>query len=61
MLDLIAMALNDNGFTFHRIDGKSSLAERKEAIEKFNSDQACNIMLASIGAAGEGYITHFRN
>jgi len=54
MLDLIADALKDEGFTFHRIDGRSSLLQRKEAIEKFNTDPVCRIMLASIGAAGEG-------
>ena len=61
MLDLIAVALNDKGMTFHRIDGQSSLPQRNEAMEKFSSDPACNIMLASIGAAGEGYMNHFRN
>ena len=61
MLDLIAVALNDKGMTFHRIDGQSSLPQRKEAMQKFNSDPACKIMLASIGAAGEGCVAHFRN
>jgi len=59
MLDLIAVALHDNGLTFNRIDGRSSLPQRKKAIEKFNSDSACSIMLASIGAAGEGCVAHF--
>jgi SNF2 family DNA or RNA helicase len=54
MLDLIAVALTDKALRFHRIDGQSSLSQRKDAIEKFSSDPACNIMLASIGAAGEG-------
>jgi SNF2 family DNA or RNA helicase len=58
MLDLIAVALNDKGLRFCRIDGQSSLSQRKEAIKKFNDDLACNIMLASIGAAGEGCVTH---
>jgi SNF2 family DNA or RNA helicase len=61
MLDLIAVALNDKGLTFHRIDGQSSLAQREEAMEKFNNDPACDILLASIGAAGEGCVAHFRN
>jgi hypothetical protein len=30
-------------------------------MEKFSSDPACNIMLASIGAAGEGCVNHFGN
>lgn len=59
MLNLIAVALKAKRLTYHRIDGSSSLPQRKNAIEAFNSDPACNIMLASIGAAGEGYATHF--
>ncbi|OJJ67705.1 hypothetical protein ASPBRDRAFT_186336 [Aspergillus brasiliensis CBS 101740] len=54
MLDLIATALTENHLTFRRIDGQSSLSERKEALSVFNSDPQCNIMLASVGAAGEG-------
>jgi SNF2 family DNA or RNA helicase len=60
MLDLIAIALRDKGLNYGRIDGQSSLPQRKEAIEKFNSDPACNIMLASIGAAGEGRVSQIR-
>ncbi|KAI2921278.1 hypothetical protein CBS63078_2712 [Aspergillus niger] len=54
MLDLIATALTENHLTFRRIDGRSSLSQRKEALGVFGSDPQCIIMLASIGAAGEG-------
>ncbi|OJJ99038.1 hypothetical protein ASPACDRAFT_53171 [Aspergillus aculeatus ATCC 16872] len=54
MLDLIATALQRKGLSFRRIDGRSTLIQRKEALEVFGSDPECNIMLASIGAAGEG-------
>ncbi|KAG9255088.1 SNF2 family N-terminal domain-containing protein [Emericellopsis atlantica] len=54
MLDLIEIALNDHELKFCRIDGQSSLPQRRKAIEKFNSDSTHNIMLASIGGAGEG-------
>ena len=55
MLDLIGNTLDERGLAFQRIDGQSSLPQRKESIEKFSKDPQCNILLASIGAAGEGY------
>jgi hypothetical protein len=55
MLDLIGSALDERQLPFQRIDGQLSLPKRKEALEKFGNDPRCNIMLASIGAAGEGY------
>lgn len=55
MLDLIGAALKSRGILFCRIDGRSSMSQRKEALETFASDSGCGIMLASIGAAGEGY------
>ncbi|KAJ4221035.1 hypothetical protein NW759_007103 [Fusarium solani] len=54
MLDLIGVALEDKGMKFCRIDGQSSMSQRKQAIETFGNDPECNIMLASIGAVGEG-------
>jgi SNF2 family DNA or RNA helicase len=56
MLDLIGATLKEKGLTFRRIDGQSSLFQRRDALERFGSDLECNIMLASIGAAGEGYV-----
>lgn len=55
MLDLIGNTLNERGMAFQRIDGHSSLLQRKDSIETFSSDPQCSILLASIGAAGEGY------
>jgi SNF2 family DNA or RNA helicase len=54
MLDLIQQALESHGFVFQRIDGKTSLEERSDAIRQFNEDFNCTILLASIGSAGEG-------
>jgi SNF2 family DNA or RNA helicase len=54
MLDLIQQALQSHGFSFQRIDGKTDLEKRSEAIRQFNEDPTCTIMLASIGSAGEG-------
>ncbi|KAI9664050.1 MAG: hypothetical protein M1821_007541 [Bathelium mastoideum] len=54
MLDLIQRALKSKGFYLQRIDGKSSLEERSEAMRQFTEDPKCTVMLASIGSAGEG-------
>ncbi|KAI1352030.1 SNF2 family N-terminal domain-containing protein [Xylaria sp. FL0043] len=54
MLDLIAKALKMGGLRSQRIDGQASLQQRKDALEKFNNDSNYRVMLASIGAAGEG-------
>ncbi|KAH7148333.1 SNF2 family N-terminal domain-containing protein [Dactylonectria macrodidyma] len=54
MLDLIGVALGDKDMKFCRIDGQSSLSQRKQALKAFGNDPECNIMLASIGAVGEG-------
>ena len=54
MLDLIGVALKDKGLKFTRIDGQSSMSQRRKALETFGADSTCNIILASIGAAGEG-------
>ncbi|KAH8887853.1 hypothetical protein GQ53DRAFT_784087 [Thozetella sp. PMI_491] len=54
MLDLIGFALRDEGMEFRRIDGSSSLSDRRSALKEFNDNGECNIMLASLEAAGEG-------
>lgn len=53
-LDLIGRALNDNGYTFVRIDGTMSLNNRKKALDALSSDDTVKILLASIKAAGQG-------
>ncbi|KAH1283910.1 hypothetical protein KXW05_000765, partial [Aspergillus fumigatus] len=54
MLDLVAQALRKHSYKYARIDGHSSLADRRSAIQHFNGDNNCTVMLASIGSAGEG-------
>ncbi|KAI5458906.1 SNF2 family N-terminal domain-containing protein [Mariannaea sp. PMI_226] len=54
MLDHIGIALGNIDLKFCRIDGQSSMWQRKEALETFSRDTSCNIILASMGAAGEG-------
>lgn len=55
MLDLIQTALTQEGLTFQRIDGQKSLEERERALEAFDKDPVCTVMLASIGSVAEGY------
>jgi SNF2 family DNA or RNA helicase len=59
MLDLIGASLREQGMKFCRIDGQSSLSQRKNALERFGNYPEYNIMLASIGAAGEGSVSAF--
>ncbi|OCK85547.1 hypothetical protein K432DRAFT_318094 [Lepidopterella palustris CBS 459.81] len=54
MLDLIEIALRANGFIFQRIDGQKSLDQRIRALDVFNNNLACTVMLASIGSVAEG-------
>jgi SNF2 family DNA or RNA helicase len=54
MLDLIQKALVAHGYQICRIDGSSSLEERRKALEVFNNDPDCTVMLATVGSAGEG-------
>jgi SNF2 family DNA or RNA helicase len=60
MLDLIARALEprlaERDFSFVRIDGTCSLQQCRDALDRFNSERACVIMLATIGTAGEGFV-----
>ena len=54
MLDLIQQALQNDNFRLQRIDGRTSLENRTKALQDFNDDPSCTIMLASIGSTGEG-------
>ncbi|KAI0402242.1 hypothetical protein F4802DRAFT_577066 [Xylaria palmicola] len=58
MLDLIGHALNPQllllGLSSVRIYGQSTLQHRRNALDKFNSDRDCVVMLATIGAVSEG-------
>ena len=60
MLDLISQGLGPQllslGLSSARIDGQSSLQHRRNTLERFNSDKDCVVMLATIGAVGEGYV-----
>ncbi|KAL1855158.1 hypothetical protein Plec18170_004574 [Paecilomyces lecythidis] len=54
-LDLIEIALNDNGITgYARLDGTMSLAARNKALDTFRDDDRITVLLATIGAGGVG-------
>ncbi|KAF7527351.1 hypothetical protein G7054_g10485 [Neopestalotiopsis clavispora] len=54
MLDLVQHALQQEGLEFQRIDGKTSLQGRRDAMREFSDNPDCTAMLASIGSAAEG-------
>ncbi|RAK81215.1 DEAD/DEAH box helicase [Aspergillus fijiensis CBS 313.89] len=54
MLDLIATVLHSNNYNYVRLDGGSTLTDRRLALERLTRDESCTVMLASIGSAGEG-------
>ncbi|KAI1737674.1 SNF2 family N-terminal domain-containing protein [Xylaria scruposa] len=54
MLDLVAQALERERFGFQRIDGRSSLEGRRKAMQEFNNNPNCTVLLASIGSSAEG-------
>ena len=60
MLDMISSALGPYISTLNlsmvRIDGSLTLQQRRDALDRFNSDKSCVVMLATIGAVGEGYV-----
>ncbi|KAI0399412.1 SNF2 family N-terminal domain-containing protein [Xylaria palmicola] len=54
MLDLVAQALHNEGITFQRMDGQTTLERRRIAMQEFNNDPNCTVLLASIGSSAEG-------
>ncbi|GAW19569.1 hypothetical protein ANO14919_090570 [Xylariales sp. No.14919] len=54
MLDLVEQALRKENFIFQRIDGQTSLEGRRVAIQDFQDDPSCTVMLASVGSSAEG-------
>lgn len=58
MLDLVEIALSENGISFQRIDGKTSVGHRYLALNRFKEDMECTVLLASIGAVAEGFVSN---
>lgn len=61
MLDMISSALDlymsSRNFSTVRIDGRCTLQQRHDVLDQFNNDPNCIIILATIGAMGEGYVS----
>ena len=53
-LDLIQIALEDNGIKFARLDGKMTRNKRTQALDAFREDEETTVFLISIGAGGLG-------
>ncbi|KAJ2997233.1 hypothetical protein NUW58_g706 [Xylaria curta] len=54
-IDLCSVIFSQwTGLSSVRIDGQSTLQHRRNALDKFNSDGDCVVMLATIGAVSEG-------
>lgn len=53
-LDLIQIALEENGIRFTRLDGKMSRSARGSALEVFREDPSILVILVSISAGGLG-------
>ena len=53
-LDLIQIALEDNGIKFARLDGKMARNKRTQALDAYRDDPETTVFLISIGAGGLG-------
>ncbi|KAH6692827.1 SNF2 family N-terminal domain-containing protein [Leptodontidium sp. MPI-SDFR-AT-0119] len=53
-LDLIQVILDDNGILYNRIDGKTSLPKRTQALRSFEKDNSLRVILVSITCGGAG-------
>ncbi|KAF4635250.1 hypothetical protein G7Y89_g2850 [Cudoniella acicularis] len=53
-LDLVQLMMNYKGITYTRIDGKTSLAKRSEALLAFQRDDSVRVILVSITCGGAG-------
>jgi SNF2 family DNA or RNA helicase len=53
-LDLIQFALEENNFTYTRLDGSMARKQRAQALETFRDDPNVHVILVSIGAGGLG-------
>jgi len=57
MLDLIGQGLSKRGIVYQRLDGTKSLTQRERALKQFRSDLSCEVLLATLGAGGVGYLS----
>lgn len=57
MLDFIGKGLAQSGIPYQRLDGSKTLLQRRQALEEFRCSPNCQVLLATLGAAGVGYAT----
>jgi SNF2 family DNA or RNA helicase len=53
-LDFVQLMLNETGIPYTRIDGKTSLRKRGEALSSFQNDDSTRVILVSITCGGAG-------
>jgi SNF2 family DNA or RNA helicase len=58
MLDLIGTALTATRINFERIDGTKTHGQRYRALQTFRHDENCTVLLASMGSAATGWVSH---
>lgn len=56
MLDLIQFAFNSENINFTRFDGRSTVVQRRLAINLFRDDPTVNVLLVSVGSGSVGYV-----
>ena len=54
LLDLMDSYIDERGHSTRRLDGSTSLEDRTRAMDEFNGDPACFVMLLSTRAGGTG-------
>ncbi|KAF5712008.1 hypothetical protein FMUND_8690 [Fusarium mundagurra] len=54
MLNLVAKALDIDGYSFERYDGHMSPTQREKALANFRNDPKCHVLLATLKSAGVG-------
>jgi SWI/SNF-related matrix-associated actin-dependent regulator of chromatin subfamily A3 len=55
-LDLVQLMLKDNGILYTRIDGKTPVQKRTDALRAFQQDDLIRVILVSITCGGAGYV-----
>jgi SWI/SNF-related matrix-associated actin-dependent regulator of chromatin subfamily A3 len=53
-LNHVQLMLKDRGIPYSKIDGKTSLPKRNEALRAFQSDDSVRVILVSITCGGAG-------
>ncbi|KAF3937151.1 hypothetical protein ABW19_dt0208999 [Dactylella cylindrospora] len=54
MLDLVEIALDNEGIVYTRMEGSLSMKERRQRIERFRNDGECMVLLSTLGSGSVG-------